>query len=116
PAAVGDVDQRAVRRAGVPGDVGDVVLAQLEPLDRHRGAPCGDVGDPAVGGGQAAARVQGDAAGQFEVERGAALEVGEEAVGGQAPGGDGEGPLGQAAAARSREAEGAAPALAAGGG
>src|SRR5690606_37769042 len=68
PATVGDADQRPVDRAGLAGDAGDVILAQLQPLHGDRGAGGRDVGDAAVRGDQTPAGVEDYAPRQLEIE------------------------------------------------
>ena len=108
PCPVADVDHRPGDRADLTGDVGHIVLIHIEPLNGHRGAAVGDIGQPASGGGQATAGPHCDAAGEIEVQCGATVETGGEAIGRQAPLGNVEGRFRQAAAARGREGERAA--------
>ncbi|MNQ62235.1 hypothetical protein D3C85_765740 [compost metagenome] len=112
PAAIGDGDQRGVGGAEAAGDVGHVVLAQLQLFDAERDAVARRVGQPPAVGGQLALGRQEDVARGAEVQRRLAVQRGAEAAGRQAPRRHGDPGLGQAAAALRGDVQGAAAGLA----
>ena len=108
PAAVLRRQQRPGVRAQVSGHGRDVVLAQLQALQGEGRTALRRIGQASCGVGQPSARLNGQAPREIEVQRGARIDLGLEAVRRQPPGRHVRPHLRQSPAARRRKGQGAA--------